>query len=146
MKNLFYSTRIKASIEKVWDTMLDFESYKKWAKAFSSESQYDGEWIQGTYIKFIDPNMGGTKAFIEEMKPLNRIHVKHVAIINKDCSEDTESDIAKNWLGITETYRLKETSGVCQLDIEIHTHEDYVGMFNDGWPNAIRLLKDICEK
>ena len=75
--------------------MFDFESLKKWAKAFSPESQFDGEWKRGTHIKFIDPSMGGTKAFIEEMEPLSNIHVKHVAIINKDCSEYTESDIAK---------------------------------------------------
>ena len=48
-------------------------------------------------------------------------------------------------MGITETYSLKESSGVCQLDIEIHTHKDFVEMFNDGWPDAIQNLKDMCE-
>jgi hypothetical protein len=43
MKNLNYSVSIKASKEKVWNDMLYPVTYKKWAQAFSSDSQYAGE-------------------------------------------------------------------------------------------------------
>ena len=146
MKKLSYSIGIRASKELVWQTMLDSKKYKKWAKAFSLDSQFDGEWKQNTYIKFIDPNMGGTKALIEEIAPFNRIQVKHVAVIGKDGREETESDVANNWMGITETYSLRENYGLTELSIEINTHEDYEKMFNDAWPNALELLKDMCER
>lgn len=146
MQKLHYKKRINASKQKVWDTMLGSESYKQWAKAFSSESQFSGEWKQGSHIRFIDANMGGTKAILEEVKPYDRIHAKHVAIIDKDGSEDTESDVAKTWIGVTEKYVLKEVNGITELSIDILSHEECVAMFDDCWPNALELLKGLCEK
>ena len=61
MKNLHYSIKIDASQDHVWRTMLGPATYSKWAKAFSADSQYEGEWKQGTHMKFMDPNFGGTK-------------------------------------------------------------------------------------
>jgi uncharacterized protein YndB with AHSA1/START domain len=145
MQKLHYKIRIAASKEKVWNTMLDSESYKEWEKAFSSESQFFGEWKQGAHIRFIDPNMGGTKAILEEVKPYDRIHAKHIAIINKNGSEDTESDGAKNWIGMTETYVLTEFNGATELSVDILSHEDYVKMFNDCWSDALNFLKGLCE-
>ena len=66
MKTLNYSIRISAPKERVWNDMLDPERYRRWAKAFSQNSQFDGEWREGAYIKFIDPDMGGTKAILEQ--------------------------------------------------------------------------------
>ena len=146
METVSYSIRINASKEKVWNTMLDSEKYKDWAKAFSSGSRFLGEWKQGTHIKFIDPDLGGTKAFLEEVTPYHRIHARHVAIVDKDGNEDTESDLARTWMSLTETYEFNEVDGVTALSIEIHTHEDYEKMFNDWWPNALELLKDLCER
>lgn len=145
VKTLNYSVRINAPKEKVWNTMLEPVAYKKWASAFSADSQFEGEWKQGTHMRFIDPNLGGTKAFLEEVKPFDRIHAKHVAIIAKDGSEDTQSAIAKTWIGITESYTLRENRGITELLIEINTHEDYEKMFDDGWPKAMGLLKTLCE-
>ena len=145
MEKLNYTVKINAPKVTVWNSMLDSEKYKEWAKAFSADSQFRGDWTQGTYIEFIDPNMGGTKAIIEEVKPYDRIHVKHVAIINVDGSEDTTSDVARSWMDATETYHLKEVEGATKLSVQIHTHKDYIKMFNDCWPNALRLLKGICE-
>ena len=146
MENLQYKIKIKAPKEKVWRTMLDSGTYKEWAKAFSPNSQFIGEWKQGAHIRFIDPNMGGTIAFLEEVKPYVRIHAKHVAIINQNGSEDTESDVAKNWMGITETYVLNEVNGATELLIEILSHKGLVSMFNDCWPNALELLRGLCEQ
>jgi hypothetical protein len=38
VKTLNYSVGIKASKERVWNTMLDSKEYKEWAKAISSDS------------------------------------------------------------------------------------------------------------
>ena len=146
MEELHYQIRINATKETVWNTMLDAANYKEWAKAFSSDSQFKGEWKQGRYIQFIDPNMGGTKAILEILTPYRRIHAKHVAIINKDGIEDTDSEVAKKWQGITETYDLNELDDHTELSITIHTHPDFAAMFNSCWPNALALLKDICER
>ena len=146
MKTLNYSIEIKASKEHVWKTMLDAETYNQWANAFSAESQYEGEWKQGTTIKFIDPNLGGTKALLEEIIPFEKICAKHIAIINKDGGEDLDSEIAKKWIGATETYHFVENEDQTLLKIEVETPPDFENMFNEGWAKALPLLKELCEK
>ena len=54
MKNLHYNIRINAPKEKVWQTMLDSETYTEWAKAFSPNSRFIGKWKQGAHVRFID--------------------------------------------------------------------------------------------
>ena len=145
MKQLTYSVSIKASQEQVWDALTDPVKYRKWAKAFSPNSQFSGKWEQGQHIRFIDPDMGGTNALIEELVPLERIHVRHVGMINQDGSEDINGEMAQNWIGSTETYTLTHEEGVTTLAIEILTHPDFKNMFEDAWPKAIKLIKLQCE-
>ena len=145
MKKLNYSISINVNKETVWNTMLNSGTYTKWAKAFSPESQYEGEWKQGSLMKFFDPNLGGTVAFIEKIKLYEHIHAKHVAVIDKDGNEDRDSETAKKWIGVRESYRFSEDNGVTELLVDINTHEEFVRMFDDSWPEALRLLKDLCE-
>ena len=146
MKNLAYTIQIRASKACVWHNMLDPELYREWAKAFSADSRYEGEWKQGEYINFIDPNHGGTRAFIEELHQPQRIHAIHVGTISRDGIEDTNSESARKWMGTTESYDLLEVAGVTELRISISTHEDYEEMFNNCWPKALELIKVICER
>ena len=146
MKRLSYSVGINASRERVWDNMLDQEKYQEWASAFSENSRYEGDWKQGEYITFLDPNLGGTKARIEELVRPEWIHATHVSVISKDGVEDTQSEAAKKWIGATETYELSEVGDKTDLKVSVSTHEDYEKMFNDCWPNALELLKAICER
>ena len=145
MKTLNFTIRIDGTPQHVWNVMLDPASYRHWAKAFSPNSQFEGEWKQGAFITFIDPDMGGTKALLEAVSAPRRIHVRHVAIVNKDGSEDTQSDVARKWLGITETYTLRGSDDFTDLGIDIFTHEDYEEMFSSCWPEALIRLKQACE-
>ncbi len=145
MKTLNYTIRINGPPQDVWNVMLDPTSYRFWAKAFSPNSQFTGVWEQGANITFFDPDMGGTKALLEEVTPPSRIHVRHIAIVDKDGTEDTRSDVARKWLGITETYTFRGSDDFTDLAIEICTHEDYEEMFSSCWPEALNLLKQACE-
>lgn len=146
MMRLNYSQTIRAPRHVVWTTMLDEDSYRKWASAFSAESQYEGEWIEGREIKFFDPNLGGTIALLSEVKPHETIVAKHVAMMSKDGELDTESGMARKWIGSIETYTLTERDGLTELQVGIETHEDFRRMFEDSWPNALGVLKDLCEQ
>lgn len=145
MKQIIFSSIINALQEKVWHTLTDQEVYKEWAKHFSSESQYKGEWVEGSEIVFFDPNMGGTKAVLERVVPGEHIFARHIAMMNKDGSEDTTSEMAQKWIGITEEYKLKESVDTTELQIIINTHEDFEDMFNSMWPPALKALKSIAE-
>ncbi len=147
MKKLRYFIMINASKEKVWYTMIGPETYKQWVKAFSSESQYKGEWKEGEHIIFFDPNMSGTKAILEKVTPYENILVKHVALVNKEVtSEDTESNVAKSWIGTTESYNFEEKDNSTKFSVEVNTHEGFVQMFEDAFPEALQLLKGLCEQ
>lgn len=143
MQTLTYEARINAPASAVWKTLTDQEAYRQWVKAFSADSYFDGEWTQGTHIKFLDPNMGGTRAFIENLEPDNHILVRHVSLISKEGEESTTGEIADKWIGTTEDYRLTEDQDTTLLQITIVTHADFVRMFNDCWPQALETIKEL---
>ena len=145
MKSLTYTMSIGCPPQRVWDAMVDPGRYREWAKAFSPNSQFEGDWTEGSFVTFFDPDIGGTKAVVEEVVAPSRLHAKHIAIVNKDGTEDTESDDARKWIGVTETYTLVDSGDSTDLLVEINTHEDYVEMFEKCWPEALRLLKQACE-
>ena len=145
MSTLNYSIEINAPPDKVWETMLDNESYKKWAKAFSPKSQFKGEWEQGSHMFFFDPDLGGTKAELLTVEKPNKILASHVAITNKEGVEDVESEIAKKWIGAEEEYTFIDKDDRTELKIEMRCHDEFKNMMDDGWDKALKLLKDLCE-
>lgn len=66
-------------------------------------------------------------------------------MILKDGSKDTESDMARQWIGTTEEYRLDEKNGVTTLSVEMKTYLPCVDMLNACWPEALENLKRLCE-
>lgn len=146
MIRLHYTVTINAPKEHVWKTMLDPSTYLEWTRAFSPNSTYTGDWIEGATMLFTDPDMGGTKAVLEKVEPYQLIRARHVAVLNKDGSEDTQSDTARKWIGAVEEYRFSESNGKTAIEVEMRTHEDFVSMFEDSWPQALNLLKELCER
>src|SRR6266700_3509754 len=111
MKKLLFSIDIAASRQKVWNTMLNAATYPEWTKVSWPGSYFEGTWKQGENMKFISPGQGGTLATIAEQKPYEFILAKHIAVINKDGSEDRDSKIAKGWIGTTESYTFTKHKG-----------------------------------
>jgi uncharacterized protein YndB with AHSA1/START domain len=146
MKHLEFKTEIAADRKKVWDTMLQPETYKEWVNASWPGSYYRGKWAKGENIKFLSSSGGGTVANLIEQKPYEDILAKHVAVIQSDGTEDRDSDIAKGWIGTMEHYTFKERNGKTELTIEIETTPEWADMFTDGWPNALAKLKELCEQ
>ena len=145
MEELRFEIRINSPKTVVWNTLIDAKKYKEWAKAFSPNSYFEGEWKQGTFINFLDPNMGGTKAVLETIEPYCHILAKHVSIISNEGNEDTTGEMAKKWIGTSEEYTLIEEEGETLLVIEIKTHSDFKQMFNEGWPKALQAIKELSE-
>jgi uncharacterized protein YndB with AHSA1/START domain len=146
MKHLEFKTQIAADKKKVWDTMLQPETYKEWVSVSWPGSYYEGKWEKGENIRFLASSGGGTVAKLVDQKQYQDILAKHIAVIRSDGSEDRDSDIAKGWIGTTERYLFKEKNGTTELTVAIDTTEQWQDMFNDGWPNALAKLKEICER
>jgi uncharacterized protein YndB with AHSA1/START domain len=147
MKKLEYKTEINAKPEKVWKTMLEKQTYDEWVAAGWPGATYDGKWEKGARIRFLGAdNQGGTIAEVTDLKKPEYIKAKHVAIILPGGSEDTNSPEAKGWIGTTEDYYFTEKNGKTELKVEINTNPDWESMFNEGWPKALKKLKEICER
>ena len=146
MKHLQFKTEIAADKKKVWNTMLNPETYKKWVDVAWPGSYFEGVWAKGEKIRFISPGQGGTLAVLREQKPYDTILAEQVAVINPDGSEDRDSKVAQGWIGTTERYTFKEENGKTNLVVEINTPPAWAEMFEDGWPKALDRLKEMCEK
>lgn len=145
MKTLTHEVQIQAPVQTVWNTMFAPATYIEWAKAFSPNSQYRGEWIQGTQIDFIDPNMGGTRAIIEKFDAYDEVLVKHIAILDTENNEDTSSEHALKWIGTIDRYFFRETEGITTLKAITEIDEIFEPMFVVSWPQALQSLKTFCE-
>jgi len=146
MKTLEYKIDIAAPRKKVWETMLNADTYREWTDVAWPGSLYKGEWKQGENIRFISKDESGTMAALEEVKPYERVRAKHVAVLLPGGVEDRTSDMAKGWVGITEDYTFVEKGGTTQVVVNIKTNPDWAKMFDDGWPKALAKLKEISEE
>ena len=146
MKKLEFKIDIDASPKKVWETMFNPESYREWISASFPGSYYKGQWKEGENIKFLSPNQGGTLATIVELRPQEYILAKHIAVISPDGTEDRDSEVAKGWIGTTEAYNFTERNRKTEVKVEINTYPNWEKMFSDGWPKALKKLKEISER
>ena len=145
MKKLEFKTEINADKKKVWDTMFHPATYKKWVNVSWPGSYYDGVWKEGTDMKFLSPGHGGTLANLEKYNPYEEVFAKHVAVLNSNGTEDRDSDIAKGWIGSTESYTFTEHNHKTELKVVIHTNPEWEEMFSEGWPAAMEELKKLAE-
>lgn len=146
MKKLEFTIEINAGKKKVWDTMLQPDSYREWVRASWPDSYYDGTWEKGEDIRFLLPGRGGTMANLVECKPHDYILAKHIATIRADGTLNRNSENSKGWIGTTESYTFIEKDGKTTLKVVVETSPDWEYMFNDGWPGALKRLKEICER
>ncbi len=134
MQKLNFSANINASKEKVWETLWEDGSYRKWTSAFSegSYAQTDN-WKEGTEVKFLDPSGCGMISRVAANRQNEFMSFEHLGEI-KDGVEDRDSAKMAKWAGAKEAYTLKETDGVTKLDIEMDITDEYKDMFMKMWP------------
>ena len=147
MKTLQFEITVDASPQKVWETMLGKETYPKWVDVSWPGSSYHGEWKQGAQIRFTGADGGGgTLGEVTEVDPYSKVDLHHIAVLLDDGSEDRTSDMAKTWIGSTETYTFIPDNGATKLDVELTIPAEWVDEFEDGWPKAIDALKQLAEQ
>lgn len=146
MKHLEFKIEISSPAKKVWETMLNKETYEQWVSKSWPNSSYDGKWEQGQKIKFMGPDGSGTLAEIVEAKPYQSIVARHIAVLGPGGTEDRTSDIAKGWIGTMEGYKFAEQQGKTTVTVSIDTPPDWAKMFEEGWPAALEELKRITER
>lgn len=145
MEHLVYKVVIAAPAKRVWDTMLERETYRQWVAKSWPGSNYEGTWAKGENVRFIGPDGSGTLAEIVELKPFKNVLARHVAVLGPGGKEDRTSEVAKGWVGITEEYTFDEHNAKTTVTVSIETPSEWRTMFDDGWPIALEELKNITE-
>lgn len=146
MEKLQYKIEIAAPAKIVWDSMLQKETYEQWAGKAWPGSSYEGKWAKGEKIDFAGPDGSGTRAEITELTPHKSVFAKHIAVLGKGGQEDTTSDVAKGWIGITEAYKFEERNGKTTVTVTLETSPDWKQMFDESWPGALDELKKVSEQ
>lgn len=149
MEKLQFKIDINAPKEKVWNRMLNADTYNQWTTVFGEGSHYKGEWKTGSKILFLAPdengNLGGMVSRIKESRPYEYVSIEHLGVVSNGV-EDTTSDFVKDWVGAHENYTFKEKNGSTEVLVDIDVSGEHKDMFNDMWPKALKKLKEIAEK
>lgn len=144
VQRLNFAIHIAAPVPRVWDTMLELDTYRDWTAAFCEGSTYEGSWAQGSRIRFLTPSGEGMVAEVAENRRHAFISLRHLGFIANGV-EDTTSEAVKAWTPAYENYRFTPEAGGTRLDIEQDITADYAAMMNEMWPKALARLKALCE-
>jgi len=145
MKTLHFEVSIRAPRKRVWDTMLEPDTYREWTRAFADGSHYDGSWEEGASIRFLGPTGDGMFSRIAERREPEHILIEHLGVLS-DGKEDRESDLSKAWAGAKEAYHFSERNGLTTVVVDVDAAEEVEGDFSQMWPSALAGLKELCEE
>lgn len=149
MQKIHFSKIINAPIAKVWDTMLQDSTYREWTTPFSGSSHYEGDWSEGSEILFMSDAKGLEKTGMYSRIRENRLHefisIEHLGLISNGVV-DTTSEEVKKWVPAFENYTFKATPEGTEVSVDMDINSEYKEAFDDMWPRALALLKEISER
>ena len=150
---LQYSVVINAPKEKVWETMLNKDTYEKWTDVFMPGSSYVGDWDEGSKILFLAPDEigkeSGMVSRIKENRRYEYISIESLGLVSNG-EEDISSQEAKEWAGSLENYTFKDVDGKTELLVDLISDGDVdpemLEMSEKTWLKALSILKKLAEK
>ncbi len=143
-----FTITINAPREKVWNTLWDDATYRKWASAFAEGSRAETDWKEGSKILFVDEKGEGMVSVVAENRPNEFMSIKHLGIKMKGV-ESFDSEEAKQWAGAMENYTLVNQDGKTQLHVSMSGAEipkEFEDYFKNAWPKALDKLKELSEQ
>jgi uncharacterized protein YndB with AHSA1/START domain len=140
MNTVAFSIRIDAPKEKVWDSLWSDAGYRKWTAPFAEGSYAETDWQEGSKIKFLSPDGGGMYGIIQSKIPFVQMSFQHHGEIKRGVEESQE------WAGAMEQYYLTEINGTTELRVTMDITEDFQSYFNETFPKALAIVKQMAEQ
>lgn len=144
MKKVTYEVKIQCPKEKVFSVMLDQEHYRAWTAVFAPGSRYEGKWEEGSNIKFLaetkEGGTGGMTSLVERLIPNELVRIKHLAMFDGEKQNTFEDS------DFYEIYHFTEDGKGTLLMVELDTEEEWESYFDKTFPEALKVLKKICER
>lgn len=144
MEKIQFSVKISAPKEKVWKTLWEDTTYRKWTAVFSEGSCAKSDWKEGSKIHFVNENNDGMFSLIDKRVDNEIMNFKHLGML-KNGVELPEDEMTKSWSGSMENYTLIETEKGTQLTVEIDVVTEYKEYFSEKFPLALEKVKELSE-
>ena len=144
MRKKTYSIEINASAEKVWQNLLNEDSYRKWTTPFCEGSFYKGEMKQNGRIHFLTPDGSGMFSKVIFYEPNKHVMFKHIGEI-KNFEEQPLNEETEKWSGAFESYRLTENHDTLILDASVDLTPEHISYFDQAFPKGLLKLKELSE-
>ena len=140
MKFLEFEIQINATPEKVWETLLTQDSYKKWASAMNEGTYFEGNWEVGSIMKFLDPQNNGMYNLVTENIRFKVLGMKHLGWILKGELSP------QNWEDSTLNYILEPSENGTLLKGTVNSLDEFVEFFNSKYPQIFEHIKRLAEE
>jgi uncharacterized protein YndB with AHSA1/START domain len=144
LKRFQCSVDIAAPAFKVYQVLIEPDSYKQWTSAFGEGLYFEGSWQKGERIRFLTPDGHGVTSEIAENRPGEFLSVRHLGYINDDGVEDTTSEVIRAWAPAYENYTFATTPQGTKLTVDQDITDDFESM-PEAWPKALAILKALSE-
>lgn len=148
MKTLHFKISIAAPKQKVWEVMLNDQSYREWTKIFNPKggTYYEGKWEEGETMRFLTQGVSGSTtgmySIIVSAKPYDAISLHHMG----EVIDGKEKPWAAPEDKMFEDYTLTEKDGVTDLKVSVDTKDEHKVMHEASWPIALKKIKALSEQ
>ena len=143
MQKKQFSIEIKASQEKVWNTLWEDKTFRDWANIIDEGTYMVGELNEGNEVQFISSVSGyGVTSLVEKLLPNEFVSFRQMA----DTKDSGEREREKEWTGGTESYSLAENDDVTILAVAIDVPPGQEETFEVRFPKALERVKILAEK
>ena len=139
-----YKTEINAPAEKVWNILLNDDTYRQWTTFFCEGSYYKGELKQGGRIHFLTPDGRGMYSDIIFHTPPYNILFQHIGELN-DFKEQPLDEATEKWTGCFENYIITENEGKTTLTAEVDLSPEHAVSFDVVFPKGLAKIKELAE-
>lgn len=137
-----FTVEIKASKDKVWDTLWADATFREWASIIDPGTYMVGELKEGSEVQFISSENGyGVTSLVDTLVINEFLRLKHQA----DTQETGTLDRKKEWTGGEESYSLTESNGTTTLTIAFDVPPELENYFRENYPAAMERIKALAE-
>ncbi|MDQ5972071.1 MAG: hypothetical protein QG553_230 [Patescibacteria group bacterium] len=141
MKELHFTTQIKAAKQKVWDTLWQDATLRDWAGMIDPGTYMVGELKEGNEVQFISGNGYGVTSLVEKLVTGEFLQLRHSA----DTQDKGKQERAKEWTGGAESYTLTEQTGSTTLTVAFDVPPEQEDYFTANYPKAMERIKELAE-
>lgn len=145
LNKLKFDIDIHAEKSKVWGVLWGKESYPKWTKIFAEDSQVETDWQEGSKALFVNGEGSGMRSRIYKRVTNEFMGIEHLGMLEKGVELPLDEK-SKEWFGAKEDYSLTEKNGITTLEVEMDASEEYQSYFDESFPKALNIVKELSEK